>query len=452
MEKLSAKKRLNVVRLYLSGLSYDETATKLGVGKGTVANVIADLKAGRFQEAADVAEQVELLRELSLDLRRSKLTPEQCATGVVVLNRINECGLDPSHIDRWPLILKLAGTEEEAREFVRLVYSIQEVQKGTGLGLEELENRAHELERRAADLEPMSNKLKECKKELATLTGQRDQLAGAVAGLEQRYGLLDPRVKHLEKRERDLSPWITDMELRAQKAEASFTRMKRELQRLQDVGLSREDLVEFKEGLQAIAERHAIEPGALRKWCFHQLQALDKGLGLDTRVQRRRQELRKIDEAVASAKQDLDTARAVAGSLKQESANLEASIKETREKVSKEIAKIVPLAQNTVDRLGKDLQRGNEEALAASRRLRDEALEIGREIARFEDILETNEWLRDLLALARGEEGVEGKQVRVILLPMLRGTAAWLKHHKLESSSLSSYTEGLIRHVEGWKV
>ena len=94
MERLSAKKKVAIVRQYLSGLSYDEIATKSGVSKGTVANVVADLKAGSFPEAADVGEHIELLRELSLDLKRSKLSLGQCATGLLLLNRINECGLD----------------------------------------------------------------------------------------------------------------------------------------------------------------------------------------------------------------------------------------------------------------------------------------------------------------------------------------------------------------------
>lgn len=81
MERLTAKKKLAVVRLYLAGLSYDEIAARSGVSKGTVANVVTELKAGIFPEAADVAEQVELLRELSLDLRRSNLTPRSVRHG-----------------------------------------------------------------------------------------------------------------------------------------------------------------------------------------------------------------------------------------------------------------------------------------------------------------------------------------------------------------------------------
>ena len=54
MDRLSPKKKVAVVRDYLSGLSYDEIAAKHGVSKGTVSNVVADLKAGRFPEVGDV--------------------------------------------------------------------------------------------------------------------------------------------------------------------------------------------------------------------------------------------------------------------------------------------------------------------------------------------------------------------------------------------------------------
>jgi len=455
MEKLSTKKKLAVVRQYMSGLSYDEIAAKSGVSKGTVANVVADLKVGRFPEAADVGEHVELLRELSLDLKRSKLTPGQCATGLLLLTRINECGLDPADIDHWPMILKSVRNEEEAQEFVRLVYSIQEVQQRSGLDLEALDNKAHELERKAADLEPMSGKIKDCKKQLAELTRQRQELASAVAILEQKYELLTPRVKDLEKREETLSRRILDMEPKAQKAETTLSALNGEIQKLNDIGLSLKELAEFNDRLQVIAKRHAIKPDGLRDRLLHELESLDQGLGLKSLIQSRQQELDKMEKAITNAKKELDTAKSVTGSLKQEKINLESSIKETRERVGREIAKLVPVVQDTIDRLGEELRHGNEEALVEVRRLRDEALEVGREVGRYEGILQVNAWLNELIALVRGEENVEGKRVRTIALSVVRGIAIWLKRqdtYSLPFTSLSSTTERLISQLEQWKV
>jgi myosin heavy subunit len=455
MERLSAKKKSAIVRQYLSGLSYDEIVVKSGVSKGTVANVVADLKAGNFPEAADVGEHIEMLRELSLDLNQSKLNPGQCATGLLLLTRINECGLNPADIGRWPMILKSLKNEDDAQEFVRLVYSIQEVQQKTGLSLEALDNKAHELKKKAAELEPMSDKLKNCRKQLTELTRRREELAKMVANLEEKHKLLNPHVKDLKKRENDLSRRITDMEPKARKAEATLSALNNEIKKLNDIGFSLKELAELSERLEVIAQQHAIEPTKLRSRLLHELETLDKVLALEALIQSRQDELDKAEQAIVKNKKEKDTIEAVTGNLKQEKANLEAGIKDTREKVSKEIARIIPVAQDAIDGLEKELRRGNEEALAEVRRLRDEAVEVGREVGRYEGILHVNEWLNELLALVRGEEKVEGQRVRAIALLVVRGIAIWLKRqdtYSLPLTSLSLTTDRLINELEQWKV
>jgi len=72
MEKLSLKKKLFVIRLYFEGLSYDEIAAKAGVSKGTVANIITELKAGRFPEFADF-----LLNVLGLEQTLAGITKKK---------------------------------------------------------------------------------------------------------------------------------------------------------------------------------------------------------------------------------------------------------------------------------------------------------------------------------------------------------------------------------------
>ncbi len=452
MEKLTARKKVTVVRLYFSGLSYDEIAARAGVGKGTVANVVAELRAGIFPEAADVGEQTDLLRELSLDLRRSSLTPGQCATGLAILSRISECELDPADIDRWPMILRLVPDQEDAKEFVRLVYSIQEVLQRRGLSLEALASEVREMERKAADLGPVADKVKECKKQLAELTRQREQLAGSVAMLEQKNELLTPRVNDLEKRDQILSRRIADVEPKAQKAEATISSLKSQTQRLEDMGFSLSELAGFQEKLRAIARHHGIEPSKLSSRLLHELENLEKGLSLETLVQSRRQGLDKDNKALVVTKNEIEAARAVVASLTQEKAKLEASIKETREQVSQQIATIVPLAQDAIGKLQQNLQRGNDEALADMLRLRDEAIEVGREVGRWQGVLEANEWISDLLALVRGEESLEGKRVRIIALLVLRALHSWLKSQESLSFRLLPLTaERLITELEQWK-
>ena len=454
MERLTAKKKLTVVRQYLSGLSYDEIVARAGVSKGTVANVVSELRAGSFPEAADVGEQVEMLRELSLELRRSKLTPGQCATGLILLNRIGECGLDPADIDRWPMILKSVPNEDDAKEFVRLVYSIHQVLQRSGLSLEALDNKVRELERKAADLEPMSGKVKDCQEQLAALTRQREELTSSVAMLEQKRKLLTPQVKDLERRERTLSRRIADMEPKAQKAEATLSALKGETQKLEGIGFSLKELCEFQEKLEAIAHHHAIKSSELRKRLLRELGSLDRGLALETLIQSRQQDMSRMEQEIAKSKKEIEAARAVIDSLKQEKMNLGASIRETREKVSQEIAMIIPVAQEMITRLREELQRGNEEALVEIRRLRDEAIEVGSEVGRYQGMLEVSQWLNEVTALVRGDEGIEGARVRIIVLSVVRALRNWLKHqdsYSLQFTSLSLTAESLTSELEAWK-
>lgn len=455
MERLSAKKKDAIIGQYLLGMAYDAIASKSGVSKGTVANIVAELKTGKFPEAAGVAEQIEQLRELAFDLKRANLTPGQCAVGLMVFNRINECGLDPADIDRWPDILKSIKNADEAQEFVRLVYSIREVQQRTGLSLDALDSKVHDLEKKAADLGPVSAKLAACQKQLAELTRQRELLESAINGLEGKRKLLDPQVKDLEKREQDLSRRIKNMEPRADRAETTLAALSKKMQKLEDIGFTLEALAEFSQRVKVIAERHAVKPAEVRERLSHELENLDQALGLEALINSRKQELAEQKRLVAKARQELETTKAVVDSLKQEKASLEASIKETAECVGREIVSIMPLARDTIDQLEKELRRGIDKAVAEVRQLRDKSLELGKEVGRYEGTLEANAWLKGLLALVQGEQGIEAKQVRVIALSVVQGVGGWLKvqdKHNAILMSLAARTNNLIWELEQWKV
>ncbi len=455
MEKLSVSKRNAIVGDYISALSYSEIAAKRHVSTGTVANVVADLKAGGFPEAADVGEKIEQLKELSLSLKHANLSPGKCAVGLMVLARINECGLDPADIDRWPLILKSIKSGDEAHEFVKLVYSIEEVRKKTGLSIEALHDKVHDLEKKAAELQPVSGKLADCKKQIAELTGQRKELASEVTSLEEKYKMLNPLVEDVEKREKGLSHRVIEMEAKAHKAEATLATLSKDTQKLQNIGLTFEELSEFNQKVQVVAHRHSIKPAELRSRLLHELATLDKGLGLEVLVKAKKLELNEAEHAVADAKKELETIKAVVGSLKQQEANLEASIKATRQKVSKEIAGIIPVARDTVAQLAEELRSGVNKMLTEVSQLREQSLETGKEVGKYQEVLEANAWLKGLLTLTRREEGIDAKQVKAIALLVAWGLSGWLKaqdNYSYSFLSLSIANNNLVKDLEEWKI
>ena len=228
----------------------------------------------------------------------------------------------------------------------------------------------------------------------------------------------------------------------------------KEKKSLAEIGLSPKALGEFSQRIEPVARRHDITPEKLRDRLLRELENLEHGLSLETLIQDRQLELEKKEKAVTLAKQEQESLEAANNSLKQEKENLEASIRETREKLSKEMAKIVPAARATINSVVKELQSGHGKVLDEVRRLRDEALEVGREVGRFEEMLQANLWLRELLTLVRGEEGIEGKRVRAIVLKVLRSAEPWLKDNEANKwgfSTLTLATDNLIKELEKWK-
>jgi len=173
VEKLPLRKQLLIIKLFFNGFSYDEIATKANVSKGSVSNVISDLKAGRFPEAGDIPEQTELLRELAVDLKQSRLTPGQAAVGVIALSRFHEFGLEPADLQRFASVCHTLTPDVGVQDFIRAVLSIDEVQKRTGLDIDALEKKAQELEKSVVELEPLAQQAAEYREQVEGLASQR---------------------------------------------------------------------------------------------------------------------------------------------------------------------------------------------------------------------------------------------------------------------------------------
>jgi hypothetical protein len=197
MERLSLSKQLAIVQSYLNGFSYSEIATRAGVSKGTVANVVGDLKAGQILKAQGPVEQMELLRELSIDLRRYQLTPGQAVVGLAALSRLQALGVEPADIERWATMCReLAAEETEVQALVRAALALQEVRERTGLSAEALEEKMRRLEEEVARLEPRAGELKGYQRELEKLEKRRQSLAAEVGQLEKRHETLSRSVTH----------------------------------------------------------------------------------------------------------------------------------------------------------------------------------------------------------------------------------------------------------------
>jgi len=455
MERLSLSKQLAIVQSYLNGFSYSEIATRAGVSKGTVANVVGDLKAGQILKAQGPVEQMELLRELSIDLRRYQLTPGQAVVGLAALSRLQALGVEPADIERWATMCReLAAEETEVQALVRAALALQEVRERTGLSAEALEEKMRRLEEEVARLEPRAGELKGYQRELEKLEKRRQSLAAEVGQLEKRHETLSRSVTHKEGRESELSHRVHELEQRAQTADEQLAAARRELEVLAGLGLSLDDLPGFVQRLAGVAQRHAIQPRGLLERLLQELEELETGLGLESHLEMKRKELDKVEQAIVKAQREREALDSALQELRQQREGLRKSIAEEKSHVRKEIGAIAKIVRDASGELRQDMRNGVAEALLEVHKLRGQALELGQELGHFEATIEANEWLRSLLILVKGDGGIGASQVRAIGLPVLRGVQRWLEQNQKDIPLLyllRTQIDAAIQGLEQWK-
>jgi CENP-B N-terminal DNA-binding domain len=84
-----------VIQQYLRGKSRDDIARDCGLGAGTVSNIIAGWKANLDQYV------VEDLRELGINLKKSAISPAQCARGSKIISTLERLGVNEDNFENF---------------------------------------------------------------------------------------------------------------------------------------------------------------------------------------------------------------------------------------------------------------------------------------------------------------------------------------------------------------
>ena len=452
MEKLSMKKQLTLVRLYLNGLSYSQIVAKTGVSKGSVANVIAALKAGQFPEAQLPAEQIELLHELATELDHLKQTPAQAIVGLAALSSLHELGVEPSDVQEWAAVCKhLAADKTEAPSFVKAALYLEELLKSTGLSYQALAQKAQSLHHEVKQLEPIAQELKKCPGQLANLNKTKQGLTEEISHLENRYQPLSNDIALKEKREAELSYRVQELEQRAQGADERLAATRQALKILAKLGLSAEEFPGFVHRIGIVAQRHGIKPAALRDRLLQELEQLHKGLSLESLVKARRKERDSIQKAVSKASEKRSALESATSELNQQKASLEATIAQQQAHLTKGMQALNANFQEASATLKQDLEKSTGEALLDIQNLRNQTLELGKELGHFSGIVEANGWLRTLATLIKGDASASAAEVRIAALAVLHGLKSYAQHKQGTSSYLlSTYLDNVIQEVHRW--
>ena len=379
--------------------------------------------------------------KLAVDLKRLGLTPGEAVVGVGVLSHLNDLGIEPGEIRLWASACRdLTSSEQEAKTFARAALALHHVRERTGLEPEDLEHKVLGLEEEAARLEPVVRERKKLAGETKELDERRRSLSEEVTRLDKRGEVLNRSIAQKEQRDAQLSTHVKQLEQRAQDADERLATARRDLRQLAELGLSVEELTGFVERLAGVAQRHDATPERLREWLLHELENLDSSVSLEAQATEKREELTAVKQEMRKARREKASVESQVQQLHEEHDNLKAVVGE-------EWKRLVAGAKQ-------ELADGVQAALQQLGFLRDGALEVGRDLGRFEGITESNEWLQTLVDLHNADGSVSAAKVRVIGIAILRSITTWLGGRSAEvasSSMLKMSLEAAVRELEGWK-
>jgi predicted nucleic acid-binding Zn-ribbon protein len=426
--KISIEKKLLVIRLYLEGLPYGVIAAEAGVSTGAVANIIEELKSGKLPGIEDLADQANSLRELALQLNKTHITPVQAAVGLIVLNRLADLGVEPKDIDKVvSLCHDLTIGEGDPKAFMKSALALEEVKKQTGLAPDALEKKVKGMQEAASQLEPLATKAQETKVQVDELETKKQQLSQAVSALSQQQDGLKKdialKVKHIDA----LAAQAADLEAKAHAADVQLAGAREDLKILAKLGLLADALAVLTHEIKGIASHHGISPAELSKRLFEELVKLDKALGLEELIKAKEDELLKLKKAISEARKEKVAIKAANDKLVEEQSGLKATAKELKKRIADDLEAIDAGAKEIIAHLKETLEEGMAEGLEQVGALKDKALELGTEMGKLENLIESTEWLSVLDALVKGKDSASPDQLRAIALTVTRAISAWLE-------------------------
>jgi len=98
MNEITRAKRLEVAHYYLLGYTYREIEEETGISHGSIANIVSEIENGSLTIPGTSFDQVNDLRQLSFDLKKSGLKPSQALLGITFLKKLQDLPITPEKI------------------------------------------------------------------------------------------------------------------------------------------------------------------------------------------------------------------------------------------------------------------------------------------------------------------------------------------------------------------
>jgi len=441
--EIPLKDRHKVLALYFQGLSYDEIAEQTMLSKGSVANIVSMAKEGKFRGFSGVREQIDALRELSVELRKKNLKLGQALLGLSFFERLSKLGIEPDVLDRWiKMCYEISSPDYPIEESMRAALRLKELEHEKGVTYEELTEDYEaktkvlsDIERRISELGTSHERLSS---EVDSLSKEKRSIETKIKELEDVKELISERVKKWKQEEEDLKNEVAEIQkrhkvlkLESQRLENRTVALREEigeregiLSGLRLLGFSEAELLRLKDKLEELAENSDMKPEELRKNLFLDLDSYTDVLGFRSESRRLRQEVKRLrteKEGLEEENKNLQKAIRDLGNVsdqavqhvKKEEGKIVSSMDNFVSKARSTLNESVLAARSGVNQLLEDIESAKQEVKGEMKRATSQAVEYGKAMGRMEKVVGEREELVKLFGIL-GDVSTIPKDIAVV--------------------------------------
>ncbi len=196
MNEINTHKRIKVIKLFLTGLSYDEIVLQLGIAKGSVVNIINEFREGDLPVPPDMNEYVDALRQVTVDLRKNSISITQVKSSLKLYAKFKEMGVSNEEAEQWIDICEgIASPTVSTSQFVGAALELAQLSSDKGLNYREVIadyntklNDSNKLGEEIEQREVQLNKIKlQTEKEREQVTKELDSITRAITVAQDNF-------------------------------------------------------------------------------------------------------------------------------------------------------------------------------------------------------------------------------------------------------------------------
>ncbi len=185
MRELNMNIKSKVIKLFFTGLPYEEISQQLGISKGSVVNIIDDFREGNLPLPPGITEYIDTLRQLAVDLKKNNTTVVHTKACLKLDVKLREMGILSEQAEQWLDICHgIASTSVSNNDFIQAGLELARLASENGLSYEEsiaeYKTKLNQLKHLNSQIEKGNEELNKAKLEKERATGELDSITRAM--------------------------------------------------------------------------------------------------------------------------------------------------------------------------------------------------------------------------------------------------------------------------------